>query len=121
MNTVDIGHHAENQACDYLTQHGLALVTKNYRIRLGEIDLIMQDGDTMVFIEVRYRSHLDFGTPAATINRAKQQKIIKAAKYYLVSRQLYDKIYCRFDVITITAQMNRPDQIEWLKDAFSAY
>ena len=71
-----LGQAAEQAACSYLTRHGLTLIARNFHARQGEIDLIMLDKDTLVFVEVRFRSRQDFGDAAASVTRSKQQKII---------------------------------------------
>lgn len=116
MDTLSIGYQAERQACLFLEKKGFKLLEKNYSChKMGEIDLIMQDGDTTVFIEVRQRGLNDYVTPLESITPAKQHKIIKAATQYLLERGLYDKIFCRFDVIAIS-----DGELEWVKDAFRA-
>jgi len=103
----------EKQALAFLKQQGLSLVCQNFYCRFGEIDLIMSDHSTLVFIEVRYRKNQDYGGAAASITRQKQQKIIKTAKHYL--SQLEDEPYCRFDVVTISEHTPQP---QWIQDAF---
>lgn len=108
------GIRAEHLAAQFLQQHGLKLLQHNYRCRFGEIDLIMQDGETLVFAEVRLRSRADFGGAAASINSTKQKKLVRAAQYYLSS--LASMPVCRFDAVLLHAQ--DVSSIEWLKDAF---
>lgn len=112
-----LGAQTEELACHYLTQQGLRLITRNYRCKLGEIDLIMQDGEQLVFVEVRYRKQTAFGSSAESINYFKQQKLIKAASYYLQTHQLYNTQACRFDVIAVAKQTDS-FKLEWLKNAF---
>lgn len=109
------GGEAEDQARDYLQQRGLKLVTRNYSCRMGEIDLIMEEGNILVFIEVRYRKQSGFGTPAETITRHKQRRIIAAAEHYLLTGKARTPP-CRFDVLAITG--DRRERIDWIKDAF---
>lgn len=111
------GHTAEQVALDYLKQQGLQLVQQNYRWHGGEIDLIMQEGDTRVFVEVRYRQSLSHGGALPTVDFRKQAKIVKAAKVYLHQHNLTDNIYCRFDVLGLEGELCHP-RIEWIKDAF---
>lgn len=110
------GERAEARAEVFLVQQGLVKRTKNYRCKLGEIDLIMQHADMLVFVEVRLRTHQAFASAAESVTIRKQQKIIKAAQYYLQEYQLTDKANCRFDVIAFSDN-GAP---EWIKDAFSA-
>jgi putative endonuclease len=107
------GVKAEKQALLFLEQQGLTLVCQNYYCQLGEIDLIMIDDDTLVFIEVRYRKNSQFGGALASITPTKQKKIIKTARYYLT--QYDDEPYCRFDAVAIESAFTQP---MWLKDAF---
>ncbi len=107
------GNLAEALAADWLQARGLRLMERNYRCRLGEIDLILADGDTLVFAEVRLRRNLDYGGAAASIIAAKRQRILRAARHYLSGRP---ERPCRFDVILLDAL--DPDRIEWIKDAF---
>lgn len=103
----------ERQALVFLQQQGLLLVCKNFYCRFGEIDLIMSDDDTLVFIEVRYRKNEKYGGATASVTRQKQQKLIKTAKHYL--SQLESEPYCRFDVIAISEESVKP---QWIQDAF---
>ena len=107
----------EKQAIAYLQAAGLKLETKNYHCRMGEIDLIMSDNDTLIFVEVRYRNVTNYGDSAASVNRQKQRKIINTAKYYLQENNLYDKRFCRFDVIAFDNIENNIN-VEWIPNAF---
>lgn len=115
-DTLTSGALMETRAEAFLIAQGLVKHAKNYRCKLGEIDLIMQHQDTLVFVEVRLRSHRQFAHAAESVTPAKQQKIIKTAQYYLQQHQLTDKVNCRFDVIAFAENA----QPEWIKDAFSA-
>jgi putative endonuclease len=108
------GNRAEALSADYLQQRGLRLLERNYRCRLGEIDLILADGATLVFAEVRLRRNRDFGGAGASITAAKRQRILRAARHYLMGKA---EPACRFDVLLLDAL--DPDRIEWIKDAFS--
>jgi putative endonuclease len=110
-NRRERGQAAENQACDYLLQQGLILVARNYRCLAGEIDLIFQDQNCLVFVEVRYRSSMQFGGAAESIDYRKQRKIARAASHYL--QRYPSKHACRFDVIAIM-----PREVLWIRDAF---
>ena len=112
------GANAEESARIYLEQQGLRLVERNYRCRQGEIDLIMQDGETLVFTEVRYRKSSGFGSPAESVTPAKQQRIIATAAHYLQSNNASRMPPCRFDMLAIVGQGQQ--QIDWIKDAFQA-
>jgi putative endonuclease len=107
------GNAAEDIACIFLQKKGLKLVERNFRCAYGEIDLIMQDGKALVFIEVRLRSNTNFGGAAMSINQSKQQKLRRSATLYL---QTHGDSACRFDAIL----MSKVDinALEWIQDAF---
>lgn len=113
-STENKGGDAEQQAAIFLQQQQLTLLEKNYRCRFGEIDLIMQDGDTVVFVEVRMRINQHFGGAAASITPAKQLKLTRAARHYLATHD--DDFPCRFDAILISGE--RENEIEWIQNAF---
>lgn len=118
-STLDIGKQAEHLACQHLQKSGLSLLTANFRSRHGEIDLIMRDRDTTVFVEVRSRKHGNLVDSLESVDRHKQRKLIRTAQFYLLANPALAKQPARFDVIAITQQ---PDtaQINWIKDAFQA-
>lgn len=117
MNRQIIGQTAENYACSFLLKQGYQLQKRNFHCRFGEIDLIMLSPEQeLVFIEVRWRKNCDFGGALASITKQKQQKIAKTANYYLQQQALHNQP-CRFDVIAIVA-VNKPCNLEWIKDAF---
>lgn len=107
-----LGQTAEARAEAFLATQGLAPVARNWRCRFGEIDLIMQDGATRVFVEVRLRSRSDFGGAAASVTRAKQRKLLAAARQYLSGLPTLPP--CRFDVVALDGS-SAPD---WIKNAF---
>lgn len=108
---------AEKIALTFLTNKGLSELKTNYRSKYGEIDLIMNDIDTVVFIEVRYRSNTKFIDPIETTDKNKVQRIITTSQIYLQEFPEHDKLY-RFDIITLTGNINLP-QINWAKNAFT--
>ena len=116
MPSRESGQAAELRALDYLKQNGLKLIARNYLTRFGEIDLILRDGDVLVFTEVRMRSSNDFGGARASITAAKQAKLIKTAQQYLM--QFSRPPACRFDAVLLGAANS--GTIEWIRDAFSA-
>ena len=107
-----LGQTAEARAEAFLVKQGLAPVARNWRCRFGEIDLIMQDGVTRVFVEVRLRSRSDFGGAAASVTPAKQRKLLAAARQYLSGLQTLPP--CRFDVVALDGS-SAPD---WIRNAF---
>lgn len=108
------GAEAEKLAAAFLQRQGLKLLETNYRCRLGEIDLIMQHGGTLVFAEVRLRSNPNFGGAAASITAQKQARLLRAARHYLSGKQNHPP--CRFDVILLGSLDG--GNIEWIKNAF---
>lgn len=112
-NRRDRGFSAEGAACRHLERQGLSLRERNFLARRGEIDLIMQDGDTLVFVEVRYRASDSHGSALESIGPSKQRRLIHAARYYLQRSRL--DCPCRFDVVAITGET-----IEWISNAFDA-
>ncbi len=120
LNINNAGVAAEQLAATFLMQHGLKLITQNYHCRFGEIDLIMTDAKTLVFVEVKLRSSNQFGGAAASITPQKQQKMILTAQHYLQTQKLGD-VACRFDVILMqSANLAATDlkHIEWIRNAF---
>lgn len=107
-----LGQTAEARAEAWLRGQGLTPVTRNWRCRFGEIDLIMRDGETLVFVEVRLRNHRDFGDGLASVTPAKQKKLLAAARAYLAT--LKPLPACRFDVVA----MRDDSQPDWLRNAF---
>ena len=115
--TREIGKFTEERACHYLEQQGLKLLTRNFLCKMGEIDLIMQDEDDLVFIEVRYRHSDDYGDGVESITWHKQKKIINAANIYLNKYKFSENLGCRFDVIAVSAKQ----RIDWIKNAFQLH
>ncbi len=112
-----MGNTSEDIALEYLVQQGYRLVQRNFTCKAGEIDLIVQKGDILVFAEVRSRTGTQYGEPSETVNRKKQDKIKKTAKYYLYCNRYLENCYCRFDVLSIVWQ-NGTAKVEWIPDAF---
>jgi len=117
----ELGKNYETVAERFLIERGFILIERNFSCRMGEIDLIMRDKDTLVFLEVRFRSHSHFGDPLETVTRNKQKKISRAAQYYLIQHKLNDTP-CRFDVIGISSNLNKKEKnalhIQWVPAAF---
>ena len=109
------GRSAEEQARRHLEQRGMQLLERNYRCKLGEIDLIMQDGKALVFVEVRYRKSDRFGSAVESITTKKQGRLLATANHYLQRKRA--SASCRFDVVGITGQ-HADTRIEWIRDAF---
>jgi len=118
VSTKQSGDIAEQLAANFLAEQGLIFVESNVHSRQGEIDLVMKEKDTFVFIEVKYRKNKHFGGAIAAIPYKKQQKIIKTAAFYLQQHSLKEyNTSCRFDVVAIDGELNHPE-ITWLKNAF---
>ena len=111
-----IGAEAERWAARYLQEHGLKPIAHNYRSRFGEIDLVMQDGPTLVFIEVRLRRSQVYGGAAASIDSRKQKRIIRAAQQYIAGINHIPP--CRFDVVLMDDVQGQ--NVRWIKNAFDA-
>lgn len=111
----DRGSAAEQLAADYLAARGLRVIARNYRVRGGEVDLVCEDGRTLVFVEVRLRTNDRFGGAGASITAAKRRRLILAARHYLAGKV---ETPCRFDAVLL----DRLDagHIEWIRDAFAA-
>ena len=107
------GGHAEDRAEAFLAGKGLAIVERNYRTRLGEIDLIAREGATLLFVEVRLRTGARFGGAAASITARKQRRIVAAARQFLM--RFARPPACRFDVVALDG-----DTPEWIRGAFDA-
>jgi putative endonuclease len=111
------GQRAEENALAYLQQRGFRLVERNYRCRLGEIDLVMEDRDRLVFVEVRYRASGRYGSALESIDGRKQARLVAAANHYLVSKRI-DRP-SRFDVVALSPGGSGLT-VQWVKDAFQA-
>jgi len=114
------GQYYETLAAAFLTDQGLKLLARNFHAYRGELDLVMQERNVLVFVEVKYRKNARFGCPAESISIKKQQHLSHAAGYFLQSRNQYANMPCRFDVIAITGGQT-PDseaKIDWIKNAF---
>jgi len=114
------GLHFEERARQYLAERGMRCIEQNYRSRWGEIDLIMHDGDTLCFVEVKYRKSMDYGGSACALPRHKQQKIARTALVYLAAHPRQSKQSIRFDALLIQRQPDGSNAIEWIKNAFYA-
>ncbi len=115
--TENRGDIAEQQAREFLQRQGLTFVAANVKGPGGEIDLVMRERQTLVFVEVRLRSNQRFTGAAESVNASKQNKLLKTAAWYLQQQKLTDEIPCRFDVVALsTLDESQPPQ--WIVDAF---
>ncbi|MDT8439536.1 MAG: YraN family protein [Wenzhouxiangellaceae bacterium] len=109
------GDRAERRAERFLTDQGLSVVARNWHCRQGEIDLVMRDGDMLVFVEVRLRSARGFGSGVESVDYFKQRKLAQTASLYLARNPRWADAPCRFDVIGVDGET---DAIEWIDNAF---
>ena len=115
LTSKQTGDAWESTARDWLQSKGLHFIAANVHERGGEIDLIMREGNTTVFVEVRYRRSAQFGGAAASVTRSKQQKLLHTARLWLARHNgSFDTVDCRFDVLAFTG-----NDVEWFKDAFN--
>lgn len=117
MNTRAIGREWESEALKRLGASGLKLLDRNYQCRLGELDLVMRDGDSVAFVEVRFRRRSDFGSGVESVGMSKRRRLIAAAQHYLQRHPELAELPCRFDVVAIGPGSS--PQIEWIRNAFS--
>lgn len=116
-----IGQAAEGWAQTHLEEHGLRLLARNWRCRLGELDLVMLDGDTVVFVEVRYRSHRAWGGAECSIDARKRGRVSAAAQLFLQQQPRWARSPCRFDVVAVApADGGSPPRLNWIRGAFDA-
>jgi putative endonuclease len=111
------GRAAEDTALRFLEDRGLVLLERNYRCRMGELDLVMRDGDSLVFVEVRARGQATFGGAAASVGHAKQRRLVAAARHFLMTHPPAAALPARFDVVAISGSggENPP---QWIRAAF---
>jgi putative endonuclease len=114
----EIGQAAEDLAAAFLQSKGLELVLRNYRRRLGELDLVAREGDVLIVAEVRTRASNSFGGAAASVDRWKQQRIIRATTQLLQRRKDLARLRVRFDVIVVFDPSTDHSSIEWIRHAF---
>jgi putative endonuclease len=118
--TQMLGARAEQIAADYLQGRGLTILERNFRRRLGEIDLVARDGGVLVIAEVRTRSSNAFGGAAASVDARKQRRIIRAATQLLQQQRAYAALPVRFDVLIVDGPLSAAPQVSWLRHAFEA-
>lgn len=113
------GDAVEDIALDYLRRQGLRLVARNARARGGELDLVMFEGEALVFVEVRYRARSGFGGGVASVDHGKRRRLVRAAQAFLLRHPQHAEAPCRFDVIDASGDPRSP-RLDWLRDAFRA-
>lgn len=112
-----LGRIGENLAADYLQETGYKILVRNYRQKCGEIDIIAQDRNTLVFIEVKTRKTLSFGSPFAAVTEKKQKQIGRVAQDFLCRNDLFNRP-ARFDVISVLIKDGQKPKIDLLVNAF---
>ena len=113
MNKRKVGTEYEELAVRYLAENGVRVIARNFRSRMGEIDIVGHDGEYYIFFEVKYRKDMSSGRPEEAVNVRKQYRISRVADYFRVYRRLKDTDNVRFDVISILG-----NDIRWYKNAF---
>ncbi|MFT3906063.1 MAG: YraN family protein [Steroidobacteraceae bacterium] len=112
------GARAEQRACDFLERAGIVILTRNYRCRLGELDIVARAGAVLVIAEVRCRASDAFGGAAASITRRKQRRIVRATRHLLARHPPLQRLPVRFDALLVPCEEDAP--IQWLRGAFDA-
>ncbi|MBS3964039.1 MAG: YraN family protein [Methylomonas sp.] len=110
---LQTGDAAEQRALAHLEHQGLSLVERNFRCKLGELDLVMRDGEALVIVEVRFRKSEHFGGALASVTPQKQARIVAATQHYVIIKRL-NALAVRFDVVALAGD----GQIQWIKNAF---
>ena len=116
-STTAKGRWAEDLALAHLKRRGLQLLARNYRCRAGEADLVMREAASVVFVEVRFRASSGFGSPKATVDWRKQQRLARVAGCFLRGYRQFASCPIRFDVVSVT-KPNYDAHLEWIRNAF---
>jgi putative endonuclease len=116
IDRQQLGLAAEERAALQLQQTGYQILLRNFRCRLGELDIVARRGELLIVVEVRLRSRQDFGGAGASITSAKRRRIIRATRYLLVRRPALSRLQIRFDTLLLNSQ---DGTIDWIEDAFS--
>jgi putative endonuclease len=112
------GQKAEQLALEHLEAQGLTLVTRNFRCRMGEIDLVMREKQSLVFVEVRFRKSRRFASAAESVDFRKQRKLTRAAGFFLAAHSLFRNHAVRFDVVALHGSSLHGYELQWVRDAF---
>ena len=113
MNKRVVGGRQEEKACRFLSDAGLTILERNWRVRAGEIDIIAREGETICFIEVKYRSEKRYGGASYAISAEKQKKIRQLAQWYITSHHLPENGFYRFDAVLIDGE-----EIHYIRNAW---
>ena len=117
MSTKDIGLKGELLAEAFLKKQGYRIVERNFRCKFGEIDIIGFKKGVLSFIEVKTRSSDAFGQPIEAVDKTKQRRLVRLANYYLYKKKSGDALPCRFDVVSVLMNKDKPE-IEFIQNAF---
>lgn len=109
------GSRAEDRALEFLRERGLTLLARNWRCKAGELDLVMQDGDTLAVIEVRSRGRDDYGSALESVDARKQARLVRATKLWLARQPQFAEQPLRFDIVTLDG-----GELDWQREAFDA-
>jgi putative endonuclease len=120
MDRRQIGQKAEDLAAQYLEAQGATLLLRNYRRRVGELDLVARQGDVLLIVEVRTRATETYGGAAASVDFRKRRRIIRASLQLLQQRKELARLRARFDVIVVRDLDTHQPRVEWIKHAFDA-
>jgi putative endonuclease len=113
-----LGRAAERGACRYLRRRGLRLIERNWRCRRGELDLVMRESSTIVFVEVRLRASTAWEHGAESVGSRKRRRLVRAAAAFLAAHHEFAELAARFDVVSVTRRHYRL-RYEWIRDAFT--
>jgi len=116
--TREIGRGIEARAQRFLERQGLELLASNYTCRVGELDLVLLDGDTLVVAEVRYRARSDYGRAEETVDARKQARLVRTTEHFLLTHERYCELPVRFDVLAVAGAGGQT--LTWIRDAFQA-
>lgn len=116
----ELGAAAEDVAAAYLAAHGAQILERNYRRRLGELDVIAREGDTLLIVEVRTRSSNAYGGAAASVDGRKRRRLVRAAQQLLQQRRALARLAVRFDVVVVSDAGTALPGVEWIRNAFDA-
>ncbi|MEM8815775.1 MAG: YraN family protein [Pseudomonadota bacterium] len=113
-----LGRKAENRALQWLLRRGLTLLARNFHCRHGELDLVMRDRDLIVFVEVRCRAGRSLSRATTTVDRHKQQRLARAALFFLAQHAEFGDCSTRFDVVGFDGNPDKGVDVDWIRDAF---
>jgi len=120
LSRTGLGATGEELAISYLKKLGYRIVERNFRCKLGEIDVVAYDGNTLVFVEVRTKKSRHFGSPVSSVSYQKQRKLISLAKFYIKKHKLFNKS-ARFDVVGVRFDSDGSYRINLIQNAFEEY